>query len=107
LPSLSLFNPDKENTGALAIVGYFVNIIGIISSIPTLLTGFAELYGMVNKRELYVVDQKTGVRKREGSPYTRESNEETSFWKFSSAGPGAWRNIKHRSAGDSLRHGFT
>jgi hypothetical protein len=40
LPSLSLFNPDKENTGALAIVGYFVNIIGIISSIPTLLTGF-------------------------------------------------------------------
>jgi hypothetical protein len=62
LPFLSPFAVDKQNLGALTVLGYFLNVFGAITSIPALLTGFAELYAMVNARGLYVTDQKTGSK---------------------------------------------
>jgi len=62
LPFLFPFTVDKENVGSLTIIGYFLNIIGILSSIPAILTGVAELYAMVNARGLFVTDQKTGSK---------------------------------------------
>lgn len=62
LPFLSPFAVDKQNLGAITILGYFLNVFGTITSIPALLTGFAELYAMVNARGLYVTDQKTGSK---------------------------------------------
>jgi len=62
LPFLSPFAVDKENIAAFTILGYFLNLIGIITSVPAILTGFAELYAMVNSRGLYVTDQKTGAK---------------------------------------------
>jgi hypothetical protein len=57
LPFLFPFTVDKENTGTITIMGYFLNVIGIICSIPAILTGFAELDAMVNTRGLFVTNQ--------------------------------------------------
>lgn len=62
LPFLFPFTIDKENIGSITIIGYFLNVIGIVSSIPAILTGFAELYAMVNARGLFVTNQKTGSK---------------------------------------------
>jgi hypothetical protein len=62
LPTNLPFIADKENLGTLAIFGYASNILGIVTSIPAVLTGFAELYAMVNANGLYKVDEKTGEK---------------------------------------------
>lgn len=64
-PSLSPITPDKFNTGALTILGYFANVAGLVTSIPALLTGNAELYAMVQSRGLWVTDQETETRSLE------------------------------------------
>jgi len=53
LPTNLPFTADKENLGTLAILGYFSNILGMLTSIPALLTGFAELYAMIDANGLY------------------------------------------------------
>jgi uncharacterized membrane protein len=60
LPSLSPLRNDKENVATLAILGYFTNVVGIIGSIPAIITGFAELYAMISTRGLYVQDEASG-----------------------------------------------
>jgi len=65
LPFLFPLAVDKQNTGALTIIGYFLNLIGIVASVPAILTGFAELYAMIGARGLYVADQETGDKKLE------------------------------------------
>lgn len=62
LPFLSPINADEANTGSLAILGYYVNVIGVVSAVPSLLTGFAELYAMVRARGIYINDEKTGYK---------------------------------------------
>jgi len=57
-PALVPFAVDKENTGTIAILGYFLNLTGIVTSIPAVLTGFAELYAMIQGRGLMVYDKK-------------------------------------------------
>ncbi|KAL3427008.1 hypothetical protein PVAG01_00517 [Phlyctema vagabunda] len=49
---------DERNLSALALVGYATNILGIVSSVPALLTGFAELYAMVSANGLYEADSR-------------------------------------------------
>jgi len=60
VPALVPFNNDQANIGAITILGYFINVAGIITSIPSLLTGFAELYAMIKKRGLYTTDKQSG-----------------------------------------------
>jgi hypothetical protein len=43
LPFLFPFTVGKENTDTITIMGYFLNVIGIICSIPAILTGFADV----------------------------------------------------------------
>lgn len=64
-PALSPFEVDTPNTGMLSIAGYFLNVIGLITAVPALLTGFAELYAMVQSRGLFVTDQNTGEQRLE------------------------------------------
>ncbi|KAH8588502.1 hypothetical protein B0O99DRAFT_746759 [Bisporella sp. PMI_857] len=53
-PARSPLTPEKENTSAIIILGYFTDVIGILGSTPALTTGFAELYAMINARRLYI-----------------------------------------------------
>jgi len=53
-PALFPFAADKENLGAITIMGYFLNMIGIFGSIPAIVTGFAELFAMISARGFYV-----------------------------------------------------
>jgi len=62
LPALFPFSIDKQNTGTITILGYFANVVGIISSIPAVITGVAELYAMINSRGLYVQDKASGQK---------------------------------------------
>jgi len=55
-PYLSPFAADKENVGTIALAGYFLNIVGILGSIPAIVTGAAELYAMVNAKGLFITD---------------------------------------------------
>jgi hypothetical protein len=62
LPWLSPMTPHQANIGALTIFGYYVNVIGIITAFPAALTGFAELYAMINARGLCTIDKKSGSK---------------------------------------------
>lgn len=62
LPTDFPLTRDAQNLGSLSILGYFSNLLGIITSIPALVTGFAELYAMVSAQGLYQVDEKTGEK---------------------------------------------
>jgi uncharacterized membrane protein len=62
LPSFSPLRNDKENVATLAILGYFTNVVGIIGSIPAIITGFAELYAMISARGLYIQDEASGMK---------------------------------------------
>lgn len=59
-PALVPFAIDKENLGTIALVGYAINLVGIVTSIPAVATGSAELYAMIQGRGLFVKDEKTG-----------------------------------------------
>jgi len=59
-PALVPFAVDKENVGTITLVGYAINLVGIVTSIPAVATGFAELYAMIQGRGLFVKDEKTG-----------------------------------------------
>lgn len=59
-PYLVPFATDKQNTGTITIAGYAINLVGIVTSIPALVTGFAELYAMIQGRGLFIKDEKTG-----------------------------------------------
>jgi uncharacterized membrane protein len=61
LPTSLPFTADKENLATLAILAYSSNVLGIVTSIPALVTGFAELYAMVQANGLYQTDEK-GVK---------------------------------------------
>ncbi|KAG0645256.1 hypothetical protein D0Z07_8820 [Hyphodiscus hymeniophilus] len=54
LPTNLPFTADKENIATLAILGYISNLLGIVTSIPAVLTGSAELYAMIQANGLYV-----------------------------------------------------
>jgi len=57
-PNNPIFSRDQENLSALSILGYASNLLGIITSIPAVLTGGAELYAMINSNGLYLTDEK-------------------------------------------------
>jgi hypothetical protein len=57
LPNNPFFSVDRENLGTLSILGYASNVLGIITSIPALLTGGAELYAMIQGNGLYQKDK--------------------------------------------------
>jgi len=61
-PSSPFFSRDQENLGTLSILGYAAQVLGIITSIPAILTGGAELYAMIQSNGLYQEDEK-GQRK--------------------------------------------
>lgn len=61
-PLFSPFTVDKENMGTVTILGYFLNVLGIVTSIPAVVTGFAELYAMITSRGLFVEDKETGTK---------------------------------------------
>jgi uncharacterized membrane protein len=61
-PALLPFSNDKANTGAITILGYFLNVAGILSSVPAVLTGFAELYTLYSTRGLYIQDAPKGKK---------------------------------------------
>lgn len=65
VPALVPFEANTSNTGMLAIFGYFLNIIGLVTSVPALFTGLAELYAMIQGRGLYVKDETTGEQRLE------------------------------------------
>lgn len=58
LPSNPFFTRDEQNLGALSILGYAINLLGIVTSIPAILTGAAELYAMIQGNGLYQTDEK-------------------------------------------------
>jgi hypothetical protein len=58
LPSNPFFTRDEQNLGALSILGYAANLLGIVTSIPAILTGAAELYAMIQGNGLYQTDEK-------------------------------------------------
>ncbi|KAE9374036.1 hypothetical protein N431DRAFT_404522 [Stipitochalara longipes BDJ] len=57
-PNNPLFSQDQQNLGSLSILGYAANLLGIITSIPAVLTGGAELYAMVQSNGLYQTNEK-------------------------------------------------
>lgn len=63
--TLSPFMNSGPTTGVLSISSYFLNVLGLITSVPALFTGFAELYAMIQSRGLFVTDQDTGEQKLE------------------------------------------
>ena len=66
LPSNPFFVNDEHNLSSLSVLGYASNVLGIITSIPAVLTGGAELYAMIQGNGLYEMDakgQKTMVPK--------------------------------------------
>lgn len=65
VPAFSPFKVSNSNIGMLAIFGYFLNVIGLVTSVPALLSGFAELYAMIQGRGLFVMDKNTGEQKLE------------------------------------------
>jgi len=58
LPKNPFFSRDQENLGTLSILGYASNLLGIITSLPAILTGGAELYAMIQGNGLYQTDEK-------------------------------------------------
>jgi uncharacterized membrane protein len=58
MPNNPIFSRDRENLGTISILGYASNLLGIIASIPALLTGGAELYAMIQSNGLYQTDDK-------------------------------------------------
>jgi len=54
LPSLSPLRPDVANTGTLAIIGYYLNIAGILASLPATAIGASELAALIKEKGLYV-----------------------------------------------------
>jgi len=62
LPTTLPFIADKENIATLAILGYLSNVLGIVTSIPAVLTGFAELYAMVQANGLYAKGENGSVK---------------------------------------------
>jgi len=66
LPSNPFFTRDRQNLSTLSILGYASNLLGILTSIPAVLTGGAELYAMIQGNGLYQTDkdgQKTLIPK--------------------------------------------
>jgi len=66
LPISPFFANDKENLATLTILGYGSNVLGILSSIPAIVTGGAELVAMIQGNGLYQTDksgQKTLIPK--------------------------------------------
>jgi len=63
LPAIFPFDNDQENTGTITILAYFLNAVGILSAIPAVLTGFAELYAMYSTRGLFTEDGSSGKKK--------------------------------------------
>ena len=57
-PSNPFFSRDRENLSTLSILGYASNVLGIITSIPAVLTGGAELYAMIQGNGLYQTSEK-------------------------------------------------
>jgi hypothetical protein len=57
-PSNPFFSSDRENLSTLSILGYASNVLGIITSIPAVLTGGAELYAMIQSNGLYQTSEK-------------------------------------------------
>ena len=57
LPLSPFFANDKENLATLTILGYGSNVLGILSSIPAILTGGAELFAMIQSNGLYQTDK--------------------------------------------------
>jgi hypothetical protein len=62
LPALSPVIPHQANIGTLTILGYYVNVIGILTSLPAVLSGGAELYAMVKAKGMYVINRQTGAK---------------------------------------------
>jgi len=58
LPANPFFYRTSDTLSALSILGYAVNVLGIITSIPAVLTGGAELYAMIQGNGLYQTDEK-------------------------------------------------
>lgn len=57
-PSNAFLSRDTSTLSTLSILGYAVNLLGIITSIPAVLTGGAELYAMIQGNGLYQTDEK-------------------------------------------------
>lgn len=57
------FSASKQNLGTLSILAYASNVLGIVTVIPTLLTGSAELYAMVSTPGLYRTDEGSGEKR--------------------------------------------
>ncbi|PMD28669.1 hypothetical protein NA56DRAFT_640260 [Hyaloscypha hepaticicola] len=53
LPSNPFFTRDDHNLSSLSILGYATNLLGIVTSIPAIVTGAAELYAMIQANGLY------------------------------------------------------
>jgi hypothetical protein len=53
LPSNPFFTRDDHNLSSLSILGYATNLLGIVTSIPAIVTGGAELYAMIQANGLY------------------------------------------------------
>lgn len=56
------FSQNPEKLGTLTILGYASNMLGIIISIPALLTGDAELYAMIQVNRVYQRDERWQMR---------------------------------------------
>lgn len=57
-PNNPFFSRDQENLVSLSILDYASNLLGIITSIPAVLTGGMELYAMINSNGVYQTDEK-------------------------------------------------
>jgi len=57
LPSNPFFTRDKENLATLTILGYASNVLGMVASIPAIVTGSAELFAMIQSNGLYQTDE--------------------------------------------------
>ena len=52
-PDNPFLSHDQQNLGTLSILGYAANVLGIITSIPAVVTGGAEFYAMVQGNGFY------------------------------------------------------
>ncbi|KAE8441597.1 hypothetical protein EG329_004646 [Mollisiaceae sp. DMI_Dod_QoI] len=58
LPNNPILTRDQSSPSALSILAYATNLLGIITSVPAILTGGAELYAMIKGNGLYQKDEK-------------------------------------------------
>jgi len=57
-PANSFLSHDQHNLASLSLLGYASNLLGIITSIPAVVTGGAEFYAMAQSNGFYENSEK-------------------------------------------------